>query len=340
MRILIVDDDADSLLLLQHILRAAGYGDVSVAASAGEALQLLGLTDGGRGGMDVDVILMDIIMPEMDGIESCRRIKGHERFRDVPVIMVTARTESRDLEAAFAAGATDYITKPFNKVELLARLRSALALKQERDWRKARERELLDVSLQLKAANEALQRLSCQDGLTGIANRRHFDETFRSEWRRAVRDHLPLSFILIDIDYFKTFNDVYGHQAGDACLQQVAQTLVASLSRPGDLVARYGGEEFAVILSDTNAQGAAVVAETLRRQIERLGIPHQHSAAGRIVTISLGVATATPNGHRRPESLIAAADEALYRAKALGRNRVEVARSPARRQRSKVDTLS
>lgn len=320
MQILLVDDDVDSLVLLEQILRQAGYDRIRTAMSVHEALQILHHPDVAG---QVDVILMDLMLPQVTGIDGCRYIKEQEHLRDIPVIMVTARTGENDLEQAFAAGANDYITKPFRKVELLARLRPALGLKQERDWRKARERELLEVSTQLQIANHTLQMLSCQDGLTGIANRRHFEETLRKNWRQALRDQMPLSLILVDVDHFKAFNDFYGHQAGDACLKRVAQTLSLSLSRPGDVVARYGGEEFAVLLADTDLAGAMKVASMLCVNVQGLGIPHEQSKTAPTVTISLGVAAISPIQEVAVETLLSAADHALYQAKALGRNRAE-----------------
>lgn len=323
MQILIVDDDEDSLALLEQILRQAGYLRILTAMSVREALQILnGLTpDVGP----VDIVLMDVMLPQVTGVDGCRYIKQQEHLRDIPVVMVTARTGEEDLEQAFEAGANDYITKPFRKMELLARLRPVLALKQERDWRKARERELLEVSHQLQMANDALQLQSCQDGLTGIANRRHFEDMLHNNWRRSLRDQQPLSLILLDVDHFKAFNDLYGHQAGDACLKRVAQTLSLSLSRPGDVASRYGGEEFAIILADTDLCGALRVAGTIRDNIEGLGIPHEQSVTAAVVTVSLGVASVVASADSGPEGLLAEADAALYQAKGLGRNRIESA---------------
>src|SRR5262249_39204252 len=236
-----------------------GYTNLLMAASAQEAFTQLGMDDPARTGTAIDLILMDILLPGMDGLEACRRIKADDRFRDLPIIIVTSLTEVSNLESAYAAGAMDYLTKPFNKIELLVRLRSALTLKREMDCRKSREKELLQVMQQLEAANRQLQRLSYLDGLTGIANRRHFDALLDQEWKRAARESLPLSLILIDVDWFKKYNDTYGHQSGDDCLKQVAETLSGTLRRPGDLVARYGGEEFVVILANTAAAGAVEV---------------------------------------------------------------------------------
>lgn len=225
---------------------------------------------------------------------------------------------------AFAAGAIDYIIKPLNKFELLARVRSALKLKHEIDSRKARERELLNVKQQLEETNKTLQRLAAQDGLTGVANRRYFDEFFDLEWRRDIRDGTPISLILIDIDFFKAYNDTCGHQMGDECLKRVANELSSVLNRSGDFVARYGGEEFVVVLPNVNSQGAYAVAERLRSAIEALGIQHSQSKVSKHVTLSLGVATTVPKRDSDPATLIAAADQALYQAKQEGRNRVRV----------------
>src|SRR5207302_7100922 len=212
---------------------------------------LLDLDDSNAAPPPVDVILMDVTMPQIDCIEACRQLKAQPRLRDIPVIMVTGRTEDGDLAAAFSAGAMDYIPKPIKVVELLARLRSALALKRELDERRARQLELLEVTRQLRDANHRLERLSTQDPLTGIANRRSFQTTLSREWGRAVREAAPVSLVMIDVDHFKGYNDRYGHPRGDEVLRKVAQTLRGQLKRPGDLLARYGGEEFVSLLTHT-----------------------------------------------------------------------------------------
>jgi diguanylate cyclase (GGDEF)-like protein len=180
---------------------------------------------------------------------------------------------------------------------------------------------------QLEAANQELQRLASIDGLTQVANRRRFDEYLDAEWRRLGREQKPLSLILCDLDYFKVYNDTYGHLAGDSCLQQVAAVLRHSLKRPADLVARYGGEEFALILPNTDARGAVLVAETIRQGVRGLEIPHAKSPVSQYVTLSLGVATSVPTPEATPDQLIITADEALYQAKAEGRDRVIITRS-------------
>jgi len=312
--ILIVDDSARARLLIEAALRAQGHDHLTSVDSARAAFQALGMDSESSGDPPgFDLILMDLLMPEVDGIEACRQIKSCQRFTDVPVIMVTAEDSPECLKAAFEAGATDYVRKPVNRVELAARVQSALRLKQETDWRKARERELV-------ALTEKLQQLSHMDGLTEVANRRHFDEELARVWRRTLREGGAMALVMIDIDHFKSYNDQYGHLAGDECLRRVAEVLRTSVKRPFDLVARYGGEEFAVLLPDTQGAGAEKIAEKIRASVEGLDIPHCRSSVGNRVTISCGVAVASPAPNLDPASLIAMADRRLYTAKHTGRN--------------------
>jgi diguanylate cyclase (GGDEF)-like protein len=304
------------------MLQAEGYTDIAIAPSAGTAFTLLGMDDPTDEPPTIDVILMDIRMPQIDGVEACRRIHAHDHLRDIPILMVTALAEREHLEAAFEAGAMDYIVKPYKQVELLVRLRSALALKEERDRRKARERDLLDVTRRLKEANRALEDLSNLDSLTGVANRRFFDTRFAHEWMRALREGAPLALIMLDIDHFKLYNDCYGHPQGDVCLRQVVGALRKTLKRPADLLARYGGEEFIILLPQTHRDGVRAVAEELRAAVEALHIPHVASPHSQQVTISLGAASVIPDRYTARESLLQAVDAALYSAKHEGRNRV------------------
>ncbi len=325
MAILIVDDAADDQNLVKSLLGNEGYTEVLTVGSSRQAFRQLGLDDPALAPASIDVILLDVAMPEMSGVEACAVINGHERLRDIPIIMMAGPAESGALEQAFAAGATDYIAKPPARLELLARVRACLRLKREIDRRKALEQESFEVTRLLDAAYQRLQYISFLDGLTEIANRRRFDEFIDLEWRRALRSSTPMSLIMIDIDFFKAYNDSYGHQSGDDCLKRVANALNTALNRPGDLAARYGGEEFAVVLAGTHPAGAAAVAEALRSRVEGLDIPHAGSRVSDRVTISLGVASMVPVRESSPADLISKADRALYEAKRGGRNRVQVA---------------
>jgi diguanylate cyclase (GGDEF)-like protein len=321
MSILIVDDSEQQRRILKHILSGAGLDETLLASSAAEAMRALetAASDGGTG---VDLVLMDIIMPEVDGIAACKLLGASEVFRDIPIMMVTSSADLEKLDLAFEAGAMDYIVKPVRKVELLARARSLLKLKHEVDVRKARERELLSVTVQLRTANQVLQRLSVVDPLTGIPNRRHLDEYLTQEWFRAQRADRSLALLMVDIDHFKRFNDSYGHQGGDECLRQVAGALARQLRRRGDLVARYGGEEFAVVMPETDPEGATAFGETLRQAVLDLRIRHAGSGVADCVTISLGVAAHKPERGQEAKILLEAADRALYEAKNRGRNQV------------------
>ncbi len=183
------------------------------------------------------------------------------------------------------------------------------------------QQELDERTQQLDAADKALRKLATVDGLTGISNHRHFRDFLETEWRRAVRDHAPLSIIMMDIDYFKTYNDSFGHQAGDECLRRVAAALAEGVGRPGDLVARYGGEEFVCVLGATDQDGALVLAERLRVRVEALALPHPRSLCSNVVTISGGIGSVFPVHGGNPDELVGEADRALYRAKREGRNR-------------------
>lgn len=310
MCILIVDDSRLSRNLISTFLTKAGYKNLVKAGSAIEAFGILGLENAGEDAQEVDLILMDIIMENMDGIEATRRIKREARLRDIPIVMVTGSEKSETFEEAFSAGAGDYISKPINKMELRVRVSSALKLKREIDLRKEREREL--------------ELLSSLDGLTGISNRRIFDTTLEKEWRRAQRNSWPLSLIMIDIDFFKPYNDHYGHQGGDDCLIKVAEAINNVPKRPGDLVARYGGEEFVVVLPDTETSSAKELAELMRATVARLELPHEKSKVEPFVTVSLGVSTSIMEEAKADslEELLKRADMALYSAKEAGRNQV------------------
>jgi diguanylate cyclase (GGDEF)-like protein len=330
MNILIVDDNDTMIFLLKKVLMREGYEQIYTANSSSEALKLLGVLDNTVHSFDIDLILLDVMMPEMDGIQICSMIKAHERYYDVPIIMVTGITEEVTLKNAFEAGAIDYITKPYKPVELLARVRSALKLKCEMEQRKMRESELLHVTRLLEEAVSSLEVANLTDGLTGVKNRRGFDEQLIKEYQRTMRANYnnnqaaALSLILLDVDQFKLFNDNYGHVEGDHCLQNIARVLQQEIKRPGDYLARYGGEEFVILLPETSLEEAFTVAERLRVAVENLNIPHSQSDVSSFVTISLGVFSLVPTEHMNTDLFITYTDKALYKAKEAGRNRVHI----------------
>jgi len=301
-------------------------------------------------------------MPDMDGIEVCERIKSIPKYRPIPIIMVTALIAKEDLAQCLNAGADDFISKPVNALELRARIQSMLRMKQQYDalqislnalelrariqsmLRIKQQYDALQISLDRQLVLEAEKRellenrnaelegqtneahfRSITDGLTQVANRRCFDDRLQKEWQRLIREQEWLSLILIDIDYFKYYNDFYGHLSGDDCLIQVAQTAAKQIKRADDLFARYGGEKFVVILPNTKIDGAIAVAESIQKAIRNLNIPHEYSKVSEIVTISMGISSLIPTSDKSLDHLIALSDKALYEAKYKGRNRYEVA---------------
>jgi len=232
----------------------------------------------------------------------------------VPIIFLSAKEYDQNFERAIESGGDDYLVKPVSPVVLSAKIRALQRLDQMRG-------KLIDVSKELSAANQRLETLAHQDGLTGIANRRAFDHVIEREIARALRSHEPLSVGLVDVDHFKAYNDRYGHLAGDECLRKVSAAIARSCRRGTDFAARYGGEEFALLLPDTPADGALKVVETARHEVAAIAIPHEASSTAQVVTISAGVATFLPEQDKSAAALVARADQALYRAKHLGRNR-------------------
>ncbi len=312
MKALLIEDTLTSATLVSHQLRKIGIEPI-LARDGEKGIEQFKLER-------PDLILLDIIMPGMDGFEVARRIRQLEQAGEwTPIIFLTARTSDEDLEKGIAVGGDDYLIKPVSETVLAAKVRAMQRIAQMRY-------SLLVLTRKLDEANQELTRLSSLDGLTSIANRRQFDETLLREWRRASRQGKPLALLLSDVDRFKQFNDGYGHQVGDECLNAVARTFAAALRRPADLVARYGGEEFAVILPDTDITGALQVAEGMRSAVENLRITHRYSQDGGVVTVSIGVASVIPGrSEGRPADLLKAADDALYQAKERGRNRIAAA---------------
>ena len=291
-RILIVEDVRLNVEILEKVLQE-DY-DLTVATNGIEALNMV------REQMP-DLILLDIIMPEMDGYEVCAKLQSDPNTRDIPIIFLTALEGDKNEAYGIELGAMDYIRKPFNVPIVKAKIRNHLELKRYKD---------------------ILKRDSRVDGLTRIPNRRRFDEAFAEEKNRAIRNQTPLGVLMIDLDLFKAYNDTYGHLHGDDVLKLVAKTLYHALQRPGDLVARWGGEEFVVLLPQTGLEGAMSVAERLRLAILDLQVPHEASELGRVLTVSVGVGVSHVDDPRSYNKLLQWADEAVYRAKDEGRNRV------------------
>ena len=292
--VLIVDDTVLNIQVLNEILQA-DYR-VLFATSGREAIAVASESI-------PDIVLLDIMMSEMDGYEVCRELKKIPVIKEIPVIFITALSQVESETRGFELGAVDYITKPFNLNIVKLRLKNHLELKRQRD---------------------ILSRLSHTDGLTGIPNRREFDSYLQREWFRALRSRKHLSILMMDVDFFKRYNDCYGHTPGDDCLKKVAASIHASLLRPADLAARYGGEEFACILPDTDGGGAKRLAQNILENIRMLKIRHEDSEVSEFVTVSIGMASMIPDKGTEPVELTRQADNALYNAKASGRNRVAV----------------
>lgn len=290
--VLVIDDVPLNIKMLMGILE--NDYEVLFALDARKGIQLAQEAN-------PDLILLDVIMPDCDGYQTCEKLKSDPKTRNIPVIFVSALVTDQDEERGLNAGAIDYIIKPFNPLVVKSRVKNHLHLKQSRDQ---------------------LERLSSVDELTNIPNRRHYEEFLQRSWLTMSQQSKPISAIMIDIDYFKRFNDHYGHTEGDICLHQVAAAMQSALSKPEDLLARYGGEEFICILPDTSQESAQRIAENLRFAVANLKIKHLKSQISTIVTASLGLATVIPSVEYTAMDLINSADQALYESKSSGRNRV------------------
>jgi len=300
-RVAIVDDDTAIRRLVNLYLARAGY-DVVHFATGNEAREEL---------MRIawDLALLDRRLPDMDGVVLCQQLKADPDLRNRYIIILTGEDEAEDKILGLDLGADDYITKPFQPGELLARIRAA--------------KRIVDLQKELMESNRRLELLSITDGLTKLNNHRHFQDELVREFEESQRYHRPLSLVIADIDFFKKVNDTYGHAVGDDVLKVVAQLFQQS-TRSTDLAARYGGEEFTTLLPETNLDDAIAFAEKLRALIEETPIDTQ---AGPLkVTISLGVATMPHSRIHSPKELIVCADRALYRAKKAGRNQVQAER--------------
>ena len=291
-RLLIVDDQAVNIQALYQVF--AADHQVFMATSGAQALALCR-------DRRPDLVLLDVQMPVMDGFEVCRQIKADAELQDTPVVFVTAHSDAAAETQGMDVGAVDFISKPFNPAVVRARVKTHLMLKLQADL---------------------LRQMAFVDGLTGLHNRRFFDERLDAEFQRARRSGDTLAVLIADVDYFKRYNDQYGHQAGDEVLRQVAQLMRSQLKRPADLISRYGGEEFACILPDTPLQGALALAAEMQEALKAARIAHVGSDIGPFLTLSLGVATMQPGPWRVEAELLVAADEQLYLAKLHGRARV------------------
>ena len=291
-KLLIVDDDPASLRLTATVL--GEFYEIIAATNGPDALALAAESP--------TLILLDMHMEGMDGFETCRRLKADPRMAGIPVIFITANRDPQTEELGISLGAVDFITKPYSVAVLRARVKTHVDLKRKTDL---------------------LEHLALQDGLTEIANRRHFDSLLNEEWRRHGRENRPLSLIMADIDHFKKINDNYGHKVGDECLRRVAAVMAAAAKRGGDVAARYGGEEFALLLPDTEAAGALNVAEDIRERVKAIDLSREYGKDYPRLTLSAGCAALIPKDGIEASVLIEAADHWLYQAKAKGRNRVE-----------------
>ena len=291
-KLLVVDDQAINIQVMYQAF--AGSYQVFMATSGAQALALCKSNP-------PDLVLLDVVMPEMDGFDVCARLKADDLTSHIPVIFVTAHSDAEQETRGLNLGAVDFIAKPINPDVVRARVKTHLTLKFQSDL---------------------LRKLVFLDGLTGVFNRRYFDQQIVTEWGRATRNNLPLSVILIDVDHFKRFNDRYGHQAGDDALRQTAHVLKTCLRRPADLVARYGGEEFACILPETSYDDAVGLAQELERQVRNQTLELDNPNIQASVTISAGLATRESLATGDVPALIGLADQLLYQAKAAGRARI------------------
>ncbi len=310
MRVLVVDDSAVLRSAIARMLEQMGH-ETTLAENGMEALAQVKA-------QAPDLVLMDANMPVMDGYEAARRIRAFNPDDWVPIIFLSASEGDQDLQKGIEAGGDDYLVKPVSFVVLEAKIRAMRRIEEMRQ-------KILAISAQLASANRELDRLSNQDGLTKIANRRHFDNFLEHELARAVRHAKPVGLVLLDVDHFKLYNDVYGHPKGDECLRRVADALRSRCRRAPDLAARIGGEEFALVLPETDASGTWQVGREACAAVAALLLPHEASPTSAFVSISAGAAASEPGAPLDATRLLARADEALYLAKGGGRNRCVLA---------------
>ena len=302
----LVDADPEVTSIIRDALADAGCLDIITATSGTPAL----FGDG-------DHPDLAVVSVHGGNVVTLHRLAASRR--EVPVVAIC---DEEDIDLAFVAGATQVATRPLRPRELLGRIRDAMRVRGAERRRARRERTMSDAIVALTREKQDLERLVCVDALTGIANRRHAMDLLGNEWKRAAREHVPVGLVMIDLDCFHQYNEQYGHLGGDTCLQRVVEAMVRCLRRPSDYLGRYGGEEFMVVLPNTDAVGAKIVAERIRAAVEALAIPHCASSCGHVVTVTLGFAAMKVLATDSMDRVIAAADAALLRAKAEGRNRV------------------
>ncbi|HEY4441711.1 MAG TPA: diguanylate cyclase [Candidatus Elarobacter sp.] len=307
MKVLLVDDSKVARELTAWYLTEMGHPVVQ--APDGKTALALYRSE------NPDIVLLDVEMPEMNGYAVAREMRKNAEERWVPIIFLSGRVGDDDVALGIEAGGDDYIAKPVGPVVLKAKLNAMRRITEMQS-------RLLEMSRQLQQVNRELVTLSSSDGLTGIANRRTFDRSLELEWQRGLRSAKPLALVISDVDFFKRYNDTYGHHEGDACLRAVAGALAGAVSRPADVVARFGGEEFVVLLPETDIDGAVVVAEQLAEAVRALRLRHEKSDAAPHVTMSFGVASCVPAHALTSDRLVETADQALYEAKSAGRDRV------------------
>ncbi len=316
--ILVVDDRPENLVVMEGILEEPTLNIIK-ANSGAEALGCL--LD-----LDIAIVLLDVQMPEMDGFETAELMKKSELTKDIPIIFVTAiNYEKKSIVRGYDVGAVDYLFKPIDPIILKSKVnvfvnlyRQSVTIRKQALMLEEKITELIE----LKETNWMLENLSLMDELTGIPNRRNFNQYLNIQWANCAFAKSHLSLIMIDIDNFKAYNDNYGHLMGDECLVLVAKTIMETSQRPLDLAFRYGGEEFTVLLPNTDLDGSLLIAEKIRKNIEGLEINHEHSKIAKVVTVSLGVATILPDYLFLFHKFIENADECLYKAKSDGRNKI------------------
>jgi diguanylate cyclase (GGDEF)-like protein len=307
MKILVVDDSKVIRMYVAECISSLGH-EIINAENGEEAVAYIK-------GNDVDLVLMDVKMPGMNGFETTQAIRTMDQHDWFPIIFLTGQKGDDSFANGILAGGDAYLPKPINPLRLQYTVTAMERIYVMRQKLHSAQKDLL-------LANKELERLAMYDQLTGLANRRNFDETLEKQYKLAKRNKTPLSVIICDIDFFKIYNDNYGHQKGDICLTKVAKVIGAVLHRPTDKTCRYGGEEFTVILPDTNLEGGLLIAEKLRKAVSDENIKHEGSKVASCVTLSVGLATYTGQFQNQNE-VLKAADDALYRAKENGRNRVE-----------------